>query len=76
MSIEDQIEKTWDALCELGRDKTRRTLYLTRSRLIIGMDTPDRYPPGAVEIGTYTRTVKLEDFREDVFHAFDSMSRG
>lgn len=66
-ALEIKIEEAWVALTKMP-PKRRRTLYLTRNRNIVWGDNGTRNSH-LQEIGTYNRTVTLEDFRGDVFWA-------
>lgn len=67
-ALEIEIERAW---CELS--KWPATLHLTRSGRIVppGRNTST----GSEEIGRYTKAVSLADFRGDVFHVFEAMTR-
>lgn len=62
-----KLEDAWLALGEM-RQTARRTLFLTRNANISAMG--DR---ASIVIGTYSPTVKLCDFRDDVFAAFEEL---
>lgn len=71
-SLEVQIENAWVELCESHRPIA---FYLSpRGRLIRGIDRGARSMSNT-EIGTYTRSVRLEQFREDVFFVYEETRR-
>lgn len=67
-ALELEIEEAWLSLCKAYRP---RTIYLTSgNRLLYGIRAQEA-SHYAIEVGTFTRTIALADFRSDVFFVFD-----
>ena len=73
-ALEMRIEDAW---CWLAGYDQPTTLYLTPRWRIWGFsnDLLRDKPNGSVEIGTYTKTILLADFRADVFAAFAELNK-
>lgn len=67
-ALEIEIERAWVAM---HRFSGERTLYLTDTGRLRWGWVADR-ASHAREVGTYTRSVPLEDLRADVFFIFES----
>ena len=64
------VEKEWGALDDQANG-ARRTYWLTYAG---GLErSPPRRAADAEEVGTYTRAVTLDDFRKDVYWAWNYM---
>lgn len=74
-ALEVRIEEAWCELCAYAKPSTVRTLWLTPSLKIFGFRPNTPPPRGSHEIGSYNRTIDLQEFREDVFHVYRSMQR-
>lgn len=72
-ALELEIERVWRDIAA-GRARRKYELHLTpRGRIVDArIHVVARC---SIEIGTYTREVKLADFREDVFHVFEQQRR-
>lgn len=66
-ALELEVERAWVALANLYG---LRTLYLTSTNRLRWGWVADRAHE-VTEVGTYTRAVPLQDFREDVFFAYE-----
>lgn len=64
-ALELEIERAWIALAD--RPAPRTCWLMPDHRIVFGNGTPYQ----GREIGTYTRTVLLADFRADVFHVYE-----
>lgn len=68
-ALEMELERCW-----CGLTKWPSTVYLTPSgRLVPTREGVSNL--GAEEVGRYTKAVTLADFRGDVFHVFEAMTR-
>ena len=75
-ALEVRIEDAWIRIGCISA-QARRTLWLTPNLCIFGLSRAGHEPPkGSVEFGTYTRDIELDEFRKDVFHVFDLLTRG
>lgn len=68
-ALEIELEAVW---CSLS--SWPASLWLTPSGRILRAHESEPVL-GAVEIGRYTKAVLLADFRGDVFHIFEAMTR-
>lgn len=68
-ALELELERAW---CDLKIWPA--VLYLTPAGEIVSAKRGESIL-GAEEIGRYTKAVKLADFRGDVFHVFEAMTR-
>lgn len=66
-----EAERAWLALCNAYRP---RTLYMTPAFKLRWARSTTAWDGDLVEIGTYTRDVRWDDFRADVFHVYDGMT--
>lgn len=71
-SLEVAIENAW---LDLFEKRGAATFFVTpRGRLIRGIDHGGRNINN-IEIGTYDKRVRLQDFRADVFEAYEEARR-
>lgn len=77
-ALELRIEHAWIELCGYAKSSTKVTLYLTPRAAIWGFggDRNRCMPKDCRVVGTYTKAITLADFRSDVFHVYDEMTRG
>ena len=71
-ALEVRIELAWCVLRGL-HPSTRRTLHLTPRGAIVGFKSSQGLPMGAMEIGTYTRAIELDELRQHVFFVWNEM---
>jgi hypothetical protein len=70
-SVEVSIEKAWLVLTKIRRPSAE--VFLRPNGEVIADDLNRVLPVDAVEVGTYTSSVRLIDLREDVFHVWRGM---
>ena len=70
-ALELEIERAWVLL---GQKRGSCAVRLTRSGRLVGL-TPSNKSADGEDVGTYTRSVSLMEFRADVFHVFEEMCR-
>lgn len=71
-ALEVEIERAWVLIGQLRKPCAVR---LTRAWRLVGL-TPSNRSADGDEVGTYTSSISLSAFREDVFHVFEEIQRG
>lgn len=66
-ALELEIEETWFGILHIRKPQT---VYLTSGHRLVRGSRAEQLE-NLWEVGTYTKTIALEDFRADVFHVFD-----
>lgn len=71
-ALETEIERAWVLL---GQKRGACAVRITREGRLVGI-TPSGKLSDGYEVGTYTASISLSAFREDVFHVFEELQRG
>jgi hypothetical protein len=72
-ALHSRIGQCWDQLLDLPHGRVR-TVWLTSCGHLVATWQGEQ-SLHAVEVGTYSRAVRLADFREDVLDAYEQQRR-